>query len=68
MSLFVDRFKQLQLTLKIMKDIKIIDATPDDAPMIAQAILEAVGEDLVANMAGSTHTREDVADIFITLV
>lgn len=67
MSLFVDKFKQLQLIRKIMKDIKIIDATPDDAPMIAQAILEAVGEGLVANMAGSTHTREDVAGIFTRL-
>lgn len=49
-----------------MKDIKIIDATPEDADMIADAIMDAVGEEIVAGMAGS-HTRDDVKGVFSRL-
>ncbi|MDE7420182.1 MAG: GNAT family N-acetyltransferase [Muribaculaceae bacterium] len=50
-----------------MENIEIIDATPQDAELISHAILDAVGEELVANMAGSRHTRADVAGIFTRL-
>lgn len=50
-----------------MNKIEIIDATPNDAELISAAILDAVGEDLVSQMAGSDHTRADVAAIFTRL-
>ncbi len=50
-----------------MNKIEIIDATPDDAELISAAILDAVGEELVSQMAGADHTRADVADIFTRL-
>lgn len=49
-----------------MKDIKIRDASPEDAEMIAEAIMEAVGDDIVDGMAGS-HSREDVKGVFTRL-
>ena len=44
----------------------IIDATPEDAPLIAWAIMEAVGEELVDHLAGN-KTRKDVEEIFTRL-
>lgn len=49
-----------------MKQFNIINARPEDAPMIAEAIMTAVGEELMANMAGS-HSRDDVKGIFTRL-
>ncbi len=49
-----------------MEDIIIRDARPEDADMIAEAIMEAVGEEIVDGMAGS-HTREDVKGVFSRL-
>ncbi len=46
-----------------MNDIHIIDATPDDADMIADAIFMAIGEELVAALAGDC-SREDVHKLF----
>ncbi len=46
--------------------IEIIDATPDDASMIAEAIMEAVGEEIVGHMAGK-GSREDVKKVFSRL-
>ena len=56
----------MALIKKKMKDIRIINATPEDAEMIAEAIMDAVGEEIVAGMAGS-HTREDVKGVFTRL-
>ena len=44
----------------------IIDASPEDAPLIAWAIMEAVGEELVDHLAGN-KTRKDVEEIFTRL-
>lgn len=44
----------------------IIDATPEDAPLIAWAIMEAVGKELVDHLAGN-KTRKDVEEIFTRL-
>ncbi len=49
-----------------MENIEIIDAEAGDAEMIAAAIMEAVGDDIVGHMAGD-KTREDVAGIFTRL-
>ena len=49
-----------------MNEIEIKDATPADAPLIAWAIMEAVGPGLVASMAGD-HSVEDVRGIFTRL-
>ena len=50
----------------IMSEIRIIDATPDDAEMIADAVMDAVGEEMVAGMAGD-KTRDDVRRVFTRL-
>lgn len=42
----------------------ITDAKPEDAPLIADAILEAVGKEITHNLAGKNHTIEDVHGIF----
>lgn len=47
-------------------EVEIIDATPDDAHMIAAAILDAVGDEIVMNLAGN-GTREDVLQLFARL-
>lgn len=47
--------------------IKIIDATPDDAPLIARAIMDAIGPELVQNMAGEEGSAEDVYGVFLRL-
>lgn len=49
-----------------MNNYKIIDAKPQDAPLIAWAVMEAVGEEIVGNMAKG-RTREDVSKLFTTL-
>ncbi len=49
-----------------MEEIRIIDATPEDADMIAHGIMEAVGEEIVSHMAGE-KTREDVFGVFSRL-
>lgn len=49
-----------------MSDFEIRDASPSDAPLIADAILEAVGPDIVGSMAGD-GSREDVFAVFETL-
>ena len=43
--------------------IRIIDATPDDAPMIARAIMDAVGPEIVDNLGPET----DVFGVFMRL-
>ncbi len=42
-------------------------ATPEDASLIADAILEAIGPELTMHLAGSDHTPEDVHDLFARL-
>lgn len=48
------------------EDIRIIQAAPEDAPMIADAIMNAVGDDIVSHMAGN-GTRDDVKAVFARL-
>ena len=48
------------------EDIRIIQAVPEDAPMIAEAIMNAVGDDIVSHMAGK-GTRDDVKTVFSRL-
>ncbi len=47
--------------------MKITTATPDDASLIADAILEAIGPDLTNHLAGDNHTPQDVHDLFARL-
>lgn len=42
-------------------------ATPQDASLIADAILEAIGPDLTDHLAGENNTRQDVHDLFMRL-
>lgn len=49
-----------------MNNLKIRTAVPEEAGIIADAILEAVGEDIVDNLAGD-KSRETVREIFKTL-
>lgn len=42
----------------------IENARPEEAPLIADAILGAVGDEIVGHLAGTEHTREDVHGIF----
>lgn len=49
-----------------MTDIKIIDAVPEDAPLIAWAVMEAVGDEIVSHLAGE-GTGEDVRILFTRL-
>lgn len=44
--------------------MNIISATKQDASLIADAILAAVGPDIVNNLAGSEHTEKDIHDLF----
>lgn len=46
-----------------MKNIKIIDAHPEDSAVIAEALCMAIGMDLVKYMAGN-YSTENVIDIF----
>lgn len=45
-------------------EIVITDATPQDASLIADAILAAIGDELTENLAGENNTTKDVHDIF----
>ncbi len=49
-----------------MNAITITDATPEDAPLIGWAIMEAVGDEIVSHLAAG-HSREDVHRLFSTL-
>lgn len=49
-----------------MNDLSIRDASPEDAGIIADAILEAIGEDIVKSLAGD-RSRETVREIFRNL-
>lgn len=47
-----------------MSDIKIRQATPLDAPLIAEGLVNAIGEDHCQELAGDTHTVDDIKGIF----
>lgn len=47
-------------------EIRIIDASPDDADMIAFSVADAIGEELVRQMA-KNKTRDDVVEILARL-
>ncbi len=47
--------------------MEIINATKADAPLIAEAVMTAVGEDICRNMAGKNNTIDDVRKIFTLL-
>lgn len=47
--------------------MEIIDATKEDASMIAYAIMTAIGEEICRNIAGDNNTIGDVKDIFTRL-
>ncbi len=47
--------------------MRIENATPEDALLISDAILEAIGEELTAGLAGENCTRADVRDLFARL-
>lgn len=49
-----------------MNEYKIIDASREDAPLIAWGVMEAVGDEIVGNMAKG-RTREDVNKVFSIL-
>lgn len=45
----------------------IENATPQDAALIADAIIEAIGSELTNHLAGADHTPEDVHGVFTRL-
>lgn len=45
----------------------ITDAKQEEAPLIADAILEAVGPEITAGLAGERNTEDDVRSIFTRL-
>ena len=47
--------------------MEIINAVPEDAPLIAKAIMTAVGTEICENMAGENHSLDDVAKLFTEL-
>ncbi len=47
--------------------INITAATKQDSSLIADAILAAVGSDIVNRLAGSEHTERDIHDLFARL-
>ena len=49
------------------KEIIINDAEQSDSPLIAEAIMEAIGEEICKNMAGENYTLEEVRTIFTEL-
>lgn len=49
-----------------MNETKIIDAVPEDAPLIAWAVMEAIGEGII-NEWSKERTREDVCNVFSVL-
>lgn len=50
-----------------MKRMTISQARREDAPMIARAIMMAVGEEICRDFAGEEHTIEDVEALFTEL-
>lgn len=42
-------------------------ARPEDASLIADAILSAIGDELTDHLAGDNHTRREVHDLFMRL-
>lgn len=44
--------------------MKIEDATPQHASLIADAILGAIGAEMTNNLAGDSHTVDDIHDLF----
>lgn len=54
---------------KTMKGEKmtIENANREDASLIADAIIEAIGQELTLHLAGENHTPEDVHDLFARL-
>lgn len=47
--------------------MRIERATREDASLIADAILEAIGKELTDHLAGERHTRREVHDLFMRL-
>lgn len=47
--------------------MRITDAAREDASLIADAIMAAVGEEICRNMAGENHSLDDVKAIFTRL-
>ncbi|MDE6311462.1 MAG: GNAT family N-acetyltransferase [Muribaculaceae bacterium] len=47
--------------------MKIANASPEDASLIADAILAAVGDEISDGLAGDRCSREDVHDLFMRL-
>lgn len=47
--------------------MKIINAKKTDAPMIAGAIMDAIGEKICLDLAGKDHTLDDVKRLFTDL-
>ena len=45
----------------------IIPARPQDAMLIGASVVDAIGEEIAANLAGENHTVNDVIDMFATL-
>lgn len=45
-------------------EFHITDAKPEEAPLIADAILAAVGDEITTDLAGENNTIEDVHGIF----
>jgi len=47
--------------------MKIIPARQQDAPFIGASVVDAIGEEIAANLAGENHTVGDVIDMFASL-
>lgn len=47
--------------------MKIIPARQGDARLIGASVVDAIGEEIAANLAGDAHTVDDVIDMFATL-
>lgn len=48
-------------------NMTITNATPEDSPLIADAIIEAIGPELTSHLAGDANTPEDVHALFTRL-
>lgn len=49
------------------EEIKVYPANPKDAPLIAQAIIEAIGEEIADNLAGDKISRRELHELFTRL-
>lgn len=47
--------------------MKIRKATPADAPLIGSCVVMAIGEEISLQLAGESHTLQDVVDLFAAL-